>query len=240
MYYCNDFYSLSVLSLYEGELLGVVNKLCFDKKLTKLIQIELLSDEGAIMVLPVKNIYHIGKNAITVKNNLAVKLKVEESNLNACPIGSKAYSIQGEYLGNVKELSFNDKFKTDKISLDNNLILDVNQLATCGKNTVIFYTDSNKINVQKFTPVKSPKIFKTESTVTAEILPTENLTLAEPVEKPKVEIQNNDFLLGRICTKNIVNFNNDVLVKAGTTITKKTLKEVNKFGKLRELMLYCK
>ena len=33
MYYCNDFYGLSVLSLYEGELLGVVEKLYFDKKL---------------------------------------------------------------------------------------------------------------------------------------------------------------------------------------------------------------
>ena len=41
MFYCNDFYSLSALSLYEGELIGVVNKLCFDKKLTKLIHIEL-------------------------------------------------------------------------------------------------------------------------------------------------------------------------------------------------------
>ena len=33
MHYCCDFYSLSVLSLYEGEFLGKVNKLYFDKKL---------------------------------------------------------------------------------------------------------------------------------------------------------------------------------------------------------------
>ena len=33
MYCCKDFNSLSVLSLYEGELLGSVDKLYFDKKL---------------------------------------------------------------------------------------------------------------------------------------------------------------------------------------------------------------
>lgn len=236
MYYCNDFYSLCVLSLYEGELLGMVNKLCFDKKLKKLVNIELLSDEGATLVLPVKNIYNIGKNAITVKNNQAVSLKVEESNLLTCPISAKAYSIQGEYLGTIKELTFNEKFVTDKISLDNNNTLNINSLASCGKNTVIFYTNQEKVNVQKFVPTKAPKIFKTEE-IEVEVLPLSTQD-AEPVEKPKQ--QTNQFLVGRICTKNIYNFNNELLIKAGTTVTKRNLKELNKFGKLRELMIFSK
>ena len=138
MYCCKDFNSHSVLSLYEGELLGVVDKLYFDKNLKKLIAIELLGEDGVKFCLPTKNIYHVGKNAITVKNNQAVSLKVEESNLISCPIGSKAYSIQGEYLGIVKEITFTDKFFTDKISLDNNTSIEVSTLASCGKNTIIF------------------------------------------------------------------------------------------------------
>ena len=72
MFYCNDFVGLNVLSLYEGELLGVVDKLYFDKKLKKLMIFELVGEDGAKLILPSKNVYHIGKNAITVKNNQSV------------------------------------------------------------------------------------------------------------------------------------------------------------------------
>lgn len=239
MYYCNEFYSLPVLSLYEGELLGKVDKLFFDKKLKKLMQIELVGEDGAKLMLPTKNIYHIGKNAITVKNNQAVSLKVEENVLPTCPINSKAYSITGEFLGVVKEVSFNEKFITQKISFDNNNALDVDNIASFGKNTVIFYCDA-KINVKKFTPAKTPKIFKREEVQIANIMPIEEDVNTAVEETNVQQLQNADFLLGRICTKDIFNFNNELLIKAHAVINKKNLKEINKFGKLRELMLFSK
>ncbi len=241
MYYCNDFYSLSVLSLYEGELLGMVNKLIFDKKLKKLMQIELLTDEGVKLILPVKNIYNIGKNAITIKNNQAVNLKIEDENLANCPIGSKAYSIQGEYLGFVKEITFNKKFVTEKIILDNSNSLDVSLLASSGKNTVIFYDNNKKINMSKFLPAQIPSSFKNNTPQQAEILPSENtnIEIVGTIEQ-QAKTQNFEFLLGRICTKDILNFNNEILIKANSTVTKKNLKEINRFGKLRELMLFLK
>lgn len=238
MYYCNDFYSLSVLSLYEGELLGKVDKLFFDKKLKKLIEIELVGEDGSKLSLETKNIYHIGKNAITVKNNQAVNLKVDETTLYACPINSKAYSITGEFLGVIKEISVNEKFITQKISFDNNNVIDVENIASFGKNTVIFYGDT-KINMKKFEPYKTPKIFKQKVQQLVQSMPVEENSNVVLIEKPK-HIQNADFLLGRVCTKDIFNFNNEILIKAHTIINKKNLKEVNKFGKLRELMLYSK
>ncbi len=243
MYYCNDFLSLSVLSLYEGELLGVVDKLYFDKKMKKLIELELIGENDTRLILPTKNIYHVGKNAITVKNNQAVSLKVEDSLLSLCPIDSKAYTITGEYLGKIKEISLNEKYLTDKFSLDNNSTLDIKNLASCGKNTIIFYDTSTKINVHKFTPQKTPKIFKTEPEQTANILPVVEDEPSQAVQiesKPKTNSQNAEFLIGRICTKDIFNFNNELLIKAHGVVNKKNLKEINKFGKLRELMLYCK
>jgi len=245
MYYCNNFYSLSVLSLYEGELLGMVNKLYFDLKLKKLVSIELLNDQGISLILPIKNIYHIGKNAITIKNNQAVNIKVEETEYSPCPIGAKAYSIQGEYLGSVKEISLNDKFMVEKFSLDNNTTLEISFLASSGRNTIIFNTNTEKVNVKKFTPFKSPRMFKQKQTKLVEVLPIQEIESTqiennqiESVEQPTSQIQNSEFLIGRICTKNILNFNNEIIVKANTTITKKTLKEIKRFGKLRELMLY--
>ncbi len=242
MFYCNELNGLSVLSLYEGELLGVVDKLYFDKKLKKLIEIELVGEDGAKLILPSKNIYHVGKNAITVKNNQAVTLKVEEQNLLSCPILSKAYTIKGEFLGIIKEISLNDKFLTEKFSLDNNSTLDVNLLASSSKNTTIFYENNDKINVKKFTPAKSPKIFKTQKqvSVSAQPISLAPTPAAVPVDEAPKPNQTADFLLGRVCTKDIFNFNNEILIKAHAVINKKNLKEVNKFGKLRELMLYSK
>ena len=56
------------------------------------------------------------------------------------------------------ELSFNEKFLTEKISLDNSTLLDVKDLATLGKSAVIFY-NNNKVRIGNFTP-KQPKVFK--------------------------------------------------------------------------------
>lgn len=243
----------SVLSLYEGELIGIVDKLYFDKKLKKLLEIELIGENDTRLKLPTKNIYHIGKNAITVKNNQAVSLKVEESGLNLAPLNFKAYSIKGEFLGVVKEISLSDKFLTEKFALDNNSTLEIKSLASSGKNTIIFYDQLDKVNVHKFVPNKTPKIFKTNKPSIAKVMPIESEDKKENVENSetneitnaviideKKETQNADFLLGRVCTKDIFNFNNEILIKAHGIINKKNLKEVNKYGKLRELMLFSK
>ncbi len=238
MYYCKDFNSLSVLSLYEGDLLGKVDKLLFDKKLKKLCEIELIGVDGARLILPIKNIYHVGKNAITVKNNQAILMESEQSDLCIAPLSSKVFSISGEFLGVVDEISFNEKFLSEKISLETGELLDVKDIASCGRNTVIFYNSDKKINLNNFTPSKQPKQFKGEEVV-AQTLPIEQKEI-KTYEKKNVTVQNTNFLIGRVCTKDIFNFNNEILIKAYAVVNKKNLKEISRFGKLRELMLYSK
>lgn len=243
MFYCNDFISRPVLSLYEGELIGNVDKLLFDKKLKKLLYLEIIGENDNHFLLPTKNIYNVGKNALTIKNNTAVSLKIEDMCYTNCPINAKAFNIKGEFLGIVKEVLINDKYLTEKVSLENDQVLEANLIASCGKNTIIFNDKTSNVNINKFVPNKMPKIFKTKQTKQAKIMPLEVETAVEPItptEPQNLEMQNTDFLLGKICTKDIYNFNNELLVKAKTVINKKTLKEILRFGKLRELMLYSK
>ncbi len=239
MYNCNDLLSKCVLSLFEGELLGNVDKLYFDKKLKKLQSIELIAENDTRFLLPAKNIYRIGKNAITVKNKQAINLKTDNEAFCACPIGSKAYSINGEYLGTVNEISLTAKLTSEKICLENDVALNVDMLASCGKSTLVFYDKISKPKLSKFHPSKNPNQFKQTDFQTAEILPLPELK-AEVSSSAKPNIQNADFLLGRICTKDIYNFNNELLIKAHGTVNKKNLKEINKYGKIRELMLFSK
>ena len=230
---CKDLNSLLVLSLYEGEIIGQVNKLYFDKKLKKLMLIELLGEDGVTLTLNTKNIYHIGKNAITVKNKQCVGLSLDMQDYIACPVGCKAYNINGEYLGIVQEIGFNAKYQTEKIWLENSVALDVNSLATVGKNTIIFYA-AQKVNMENFEPKPQPAELKTEEVVVASTLPIE--------EKAKTvkTVPTSSFLLGRVCTKDIYNFNNKILIRAESVVNKKNLKEINKYGKIKELMLYLK
>lgn len=241
MYNCYDFNSKVVLSLYEGELLGVVSKLFFDKKLKKLISLELLTDDGARLTLPTKNIYRVGKNAITVKNNQAVSIKIDDNELTSSPVGSKAYTMQGEFLGIIKDVVINDKYITDQIALENSYI-SISRLASCSKNTAIFLGENEKISLSKFTPQKAPSNFKTSEPLSVKTQPiVESKPNAESnIEEIRAPIQSTDFLLGRICTKDIYNFNNEILIKSHTIINKKNLKEIIRFGKLRELMLFSK
>ena len=240
MLYCKDFNSLSILSLYEGELLGVVDKLYFDKKIKKLCEIELLGEDGVKLILSTKNIYRVGKNAITVKNNQAVELRENKQDFCIAPLGSKAYSINGEFLGVVQEIAINEKYQTQKILLDNGQVLEIEDIATSGKNTLIFYNQANKVNLKQFTP-KRPKDLKRKLVQMAEVQPVEQPKLEpEKVETKIASNQDTNFLIGRICTKDIYNFNNELLIKANSLVNKKNIKEINKYGRLRELMLYSK
>ncbi len=234
--YCKDFNSLAVLSLFEGELIGAVDKLFFDKKLKKLCEIELLCEEGMKLRLNSKHIYNVGKNALTIKNNQLVELKTEGGDLCVCPIGAKAYSLTGEFLGVVQEIEMNEKYVTQKIILGNGGFLRVEDLASCGKNTMIFYGDK-KVSLQSFEP-KKPKAFKKKEVQVVNTMPFERDK--EEKKEKQVRSQNANFLLGRICTKDIFNFNNELLIKANSVVNRKNLKEIGKFGKLKELMLYSK
>lgn len=245
MYSCKDFNSISVLSLYEGELLGVVDKLFFDKNLKKLVELELIGQDGVKLNLPTKNIYHVGKNAITVRNNQAVNIKTESTNLCLNPTDCKAYTIKGEFIGIIKEVHFNEKYLTEKIELENGNYLEPKLVASCGKNTTIFYEKDKIVDVKKFIPHKKQK---TEKLVTKDEednqenakVEIDKTTTSNEEKKEKTVVQLSDFLVGRTCTKDILNFNNEILIKAQTVINKKTLKEISKFGKLRELMLFSK
>ena len=240
MYYCKDFNSLAVLSLYEGELLGTVDKLYIDKKMNKFCELGLIGENGARLILPTKNIYRVGKNAITVKNNQAVRLELESNNRCEVPISSKVYSITGEFLGVVQEVSFDKKFLTQKIYLDGDSVLDVKNMVTIGKNVIVFNNDNEKVDINNFTPKKVPKEFKVEVEQAVQTMPTTNVVSDVKKENKLPIIQNSNFLLGRVCSKDIFNFNNELLIKAHGVVTKKNLKEINKYGKLRELMLYLK
>ena len=108
--------------------------------------------------MPTKNIYHIGKNAITIRNNQCVEIKTDVNTIFQSPINLIAYSIKGEFLGIIKEVCFNEKYLTTSIELENNQALNPNFIASCSINTMIFYNKEILVDVKNFKPNKKLKI----------------------------------------------------------------------------------
>ena len=242
MHQLNNILSLPVLSLYEGELVGQISKIYFDKKLKKVESLT-ISGEGEInFCLKPRNIYKLGKNAITIKNTNCLSLEDENdfSNIIPTPLDSKTYTIQGEYIGKINQITIDDKFRVSQISLDNNTLIDNNKLASCSKNTVIIYDESTKVNVSRFKNVFAPKLFKSNQTKNTTILPLPP-TMEEVNQTNSANKSNNPkFLLGRIATQDIFIDEKKVLIKSGSTITERVLSYAYANNKIKELMLYSK
>ena len=66
--YLSELLQKPILSLYEGELLGNITKVFFDKSKKKIKSFEIINDEEISYCLYPKFIYTLGKHAITLKN----------------------------------------------------------------------------------------------------------------------------------------------------------------------------
>ncbi|MBO5909886.1 MAG: hypothetical protein J6Q15_00095, partial [Clostridia bacterium] len=97
--YLSELLQKPLLCLYEGELLGNINKVFYDKSKKKIKSFEIVNDEDISYCLYPKYIYTIGKHAITIKNKQHLILSINDDNTYVLPINAKVYSLQGEYLG---------------------------------------------------------------------------------------------------------------------------------------------
>ena len=233
--------SMPVLSLYEGELIGQVSKIYFDKRLKKALFFVVSCEGDLNYILDVKNIYKLGKNAITIKNLscLTLDIDTEFENTVLMPLDSKTYTIQGEYIGKIEEITIDEKFNISNILLDNDKFLDCKQLASCSKNTIIMYDENTKINVNRFKNKLIPKIFKDKQPSQVSSMPYPP-TMEEPIKEISLpsNISNNPkFLVGRISTQDIMLDEKRVLIKANSTITERTIILACAYNKVKELML---
>lgn len=249
MYNLKNVVGLPVLSLYEGELIGKINKVYFNENMNKILYFS-ISGEGDIRYsLPPKAIYKIGKNAITIKNSSCLILDLEEEGLSL-PLGYKTYTIQGEYLGKLDQITFNENYFVDSLLLDSGKNYTPTNLFSCGKNTIIIRDENTQITNSKFKQRFTPKFFKNKSQTKVSTLPymtdqdkkseTEEINLFSAPQELETKPNSNRFLIGRIALQTIMLDDKNVLIKANSTITEKIIGLACKHNKLMELMTYSK
>ena len=233
--YLSELLQKPLLCLYEGELLGNITKVFIDKTKKKIKSFEIVNDEEISYILYPKYIYAIGKHAITIKNKQSLTLSLNEEYLTeVLPINVKVYSLQGEFLGISKDYSINDKYCLESLILDNQNLINIDDMASFSSNSIIVYSNEH-ININTFRYRIQNKNAQTQKVkVLTKLFNSFNKIAPNPSDRK------DNFILGRICTKDIVDNQQNIIIKQNSTITEQTLALASNKNKLQELIKYSK
>lgn len=217
--------SLPIFSVNEKKCIGHIENILFDNRSIKYY---VVYDENTDLkyLLPPQNIYGQTLSAITIKNMSAITLmQNEDMALEGLhnPINSLVLNTKGEVFGTVRDIIVEGKTIT-KIVCDEQKsprdILYFSQGITMLKNHTHEHVSTFAIKPN----TKDEDVRK---------VTIQNIA-------PLREIVGNSMLIGRKATQDITGQNGEIIIKANSTITAKTLSKIKYNGKLRELTLHSK
>lgn len=237
MYKISDIISTPVISLYEGEHIGIIYNIMFDYRQKKCSFACILNENDNIpRLIKFKDIFKIGNDCIFIKNLTCLDLETnceKEMEENTNPINLKVYNLSCEYVGTSHDIIVDDNFRISQIVLNNGKIIERNDILNIGKSTIII---GNDVSIQKFKPVvKSIKIQNTPKKVM--ILSDFIKTEATPQNKIITDFR---FLIGRILSQDVIALNGEMIARKDSIVTKDIVNKASSYGKLVEIARYSK
>lgn len=220
-----------IISIYNGKTEGYVKNILFDTKLNKICFLQFFDDKTQEeKLLPAKNIFNVGQDAITIKNNSVILLDTINTSNYASPVNYEVYTIEGNKVGKIIDIELENTNNVKRLILQNKTHLLTNQILQIGENIVFLKNSQNKVTVNNFKD--KTKITKSKQNIKVEL---QNNTSLTNYQKPNKLLGNYDFLIGRKNSKNIYADNGALIVKKQTKITTLVIEMVCKYGKLKEL-----
>ena len=220
-----------VVSVYNGQIEGIVNNILFNnKKQAKYLVIS--QNDEQFLVLETKDIYKTGEGAVIVKNSDVLSLmESSELKMKECfsPINSIVVSIDGNYIGHVSDIELDNKYNIKNFIVDGQ-VFDLNKVINISESAIIINTLDIKTNLSKF---KS----KTKIVIGNERISNQTVSvMSNQTILPNRTMLNYNFLIGRKVSKDILNFNGEIIIKENQTVNSKVLDIARINGKLRELI----
>lgn len=147
-----------VLSLSCSKCEGIVKTGIFNQNFKRLKYLVLFDNEEDLedKALSINSIYSNGENAIIIKDDQYLTPLLSSTNIQdkPSPINSRVYTFLGKYLGVVTDVVLTDKFFIHSIKLENSEIL-VEDIISCGQNTIIVQDENKKANISSLKKRKS-------------------------------------------------------------------------------------
>lgn len=246
MYNLSEIIGKSIISLYEGKVLGTITNVAFEKKLKKIthfIFFETENDEVEF-VIHSNAIFAAGKNALVIKNASAVEpLSNLEPQIALCsPINLQVFTTQGACLGKVCDVFIDATFNVCSIAISNGETLSAQEVVSFSDNAILIQDKNVKINTSKLSKQNRPKLIKTETPVT--ILRTDTISpILSQLQNttatlPTKVTSSVNFLVGRVVTQNLYSQSKELIAKKGSLISQKTIENAKKNGKIKELSIF--
>lgn len=221
----SEIISLPVYSINDRKIVGHIENALLSAREIKFFVIYNEDDDLHYLLSP-QNIYGQSDNAVTIKNNSSITLmQNEEKALEDItnPLNTTVINTLGQTYGVVKDVELCGK-KITNIICDQEI--DPKQLLYFSKDITMLKSRENE-KISSFA-------LRRPSTKTPE-------RLVQIVDvAPLREVVGNNMLIGRKATQDITGINGEILIKANTTITTKTLNKIKYSGKLKELTLHSK
>ena len=236
MWKVSNIISSFVVSVFDGQVEGVVNNILFNNKKQAKYLIISRNDEE-FFVLDTKDIYKLGNNTVIIKNSTVLNLMDnKEQEIKDCfsPINSIVVNIDGDFLGYVIDINLDEKFNIISVNSQDEKTINLKQILNLSDSAIIVCSN-NKIvpKLSRFKQKEKIKIpTKNNENLTVEIMDKNNTIL------PQRTVANFNFLLNRKVSKNIVNFNGEIIIKENQIINSKVLDIAKINGKIRELTKY--
>ena len=118
--------------------------------------------------------------------------------------------------------------------LDNQQLLDIKDVASCSSNSIIVYDSQPHINIKSF---RYRIQNKSQENSKVKVLPT----LFSSFNKiSQGSSKKNNFMIGRICTQDIFDNKQNLIIKQNSTITDKVLAIASNNNKLNDLIKFSK
>lgn len=220
-----------VVSVYNGQIEGIVNNILFNnKKQAKYLVIS--QNDEQFLVLETKDIYKTGEGAVIVKNSDVLSLmESSELKIKECfsPINSIVVSIDGDYIGHVSDIELDNKYNIKNFIVDGQ-VFELNKVINISESAIIINTLDIKTSLSKFKS-KTKIVMGNEHITNQTVSVMSNQTIL-----PNRTMLNYNFLIGRKVSKDILNFNGEIIIKENQTVNSKVLDIARINGKLRELI----
>ncbi|MBE5738539.1 MAG: hypothetical protein E7354_02295 [Clostridiales bacterium] len=232
----SELISTPVISLYEGQEIGIVYNISFNFKSKKYKYAYILNEHENIMyTINLNDIYYIGQDCIFIKNLSFAELKDNiDKELKECQplLNLKIYNMTGEYLGISKDAEIEDNFTIRNIITDREEAISYDKIVNIGS---IILVGNKKININKFSPTKKIKVCKKTASDHIVILNTPKTIDTNTQNKI---ITDSRFLIGRRVTHDIRAINGEIIARTGNIINKEILTKASNYGKLIEVSRY--
>ena len=241
MYKISNIISSPIISLYEGENLGIIYNILFDCKSKKCKYACILNEiENVEKSLDISNIYTVGNDCIFVKNSSYVELECNNDRLLCNCISAlnlDVYNLSGQLVGTCIDIEIDSKFYISKLILNNEITISASNIINLGKSVIIISDKS--INISKFKP-KLRTLSDSNNEDKVYILNNVADTSPQLIHTSTSNkiITDGSFLKNRILTQDIIALNGELIAKRGTVITANTIATASMYGKLAELARY--